>query len=1115
MHRFFVIMLITSIQTGLSQENPAVWVQRPLRESRVHDLGTLWTSVTNFGQFGDPSYFSPSMEWPGGSGCHYLRYGGLWIGAIRDGDTLVTQLGLGQYEWSPSENYPHEYGPGKSTLDSYVVYDDLLQLWSLGIRVHQRTLSWLDPVYDDFIAYEFTVIHVGEEKLDGVYVGWVYDYDIGAGTDPVFPGRDDIVDYDGWHSTEYETWHSLPPNLITEQGKYIDIVENLDVNGNGVLDGYDAYGLPWGDPYNPRYDPQKVFPDGYPDEWQVFLTTTGDTLVIPRNMSYMYDGDDPETGPFDAGEIGALPVDATGFAGGRLLYSDIHAHGTSVDDLYIRPASHQWWPADQSPRSEVEKYSYLSGRHPLTGVAFLRHPFDLIMPVDNYRVLQSSGPFQDFQPADTLRFVWIEAVGKGLRGLRRHMDKAMIAYYTGSLFSGPAFPSPPHQDVHWGITHPPVFGETFVDPAFVPPGFGQVLIAGKVYDENGQVSAVAAEIIFDTIPVDTLELFDDGVHGDNMAADSIYANFWPVPANREGLYTVHLLARDNEDDQSKKKQIGTFTTIGPVVVKNIIYPETDPVPSSGDSLALLISLRNNGRSAGAENVHAELSTTDSLAQIIGNQNFHLQQPLLASAEVLAEQSVVLKISKKAAHNHAIPVFAKIYSGEHLFWHDTTFVTVVDDVPPELLSLDVPRTVDFGESVPIAARFFDTAGIKSAKVYVQTPQDSTLQTLRLAHNIDDFYVADYTPELLKPADFDMDFIFEDYLGNADTVKNAAGFTNRQFKSQNSILLIDDDGYNSPGFGPAQKPYNLFYENALDSLGRLYDLYSVYFFGEPDSALLAAYSLGAVIWETGDTRLGVTDHTKVGHRDEPALTAHERSIIAGFLDKGGRLFLSGQGIGYQSEPGDFMDQYLGCSVAEKSVKSRRLQRAGHRISAGFPDVVNIRGGSGADNQMYPSGLQIESPACYPIFNYTNNGARAAVAFENNGSRVVYFGCGYEAFAEKTHRVALMQRIVDYLLQDVGVSNTPAAAGVPVDFALYQNYPNPFNASTRIKYDVSRLSRITISVHNLLGQKLNVLVDETKSPGRYSIVWQAEQQPNGVYLVNFKAAGHSRFIKVVLVR
>ncbi len=77
--------------------------------------------------------------------------------------------------------------------------------------------------------------------------------------------------------------------------------------------------------------------------------------------------------------------------------------------------------------------------------------------------------------------------------------------------------------------------------------------------------------------------------------------------------------------------------------------------------------------------------------------------------------------------------------------------------------------------------------------------------------------------------------------------------------------------------------------------------------------------------------------------------------------------------------------------------------------------------------------------------------------------------------------------FLLDDLSFSNE--ATGVerqvrknPNSFYLAQNYPNPFNPSTKISYSLSKRGHVTLSVYNLLGQKVVDLVDEEKPAGRY---------------------------------
>ena len=62
----------------------------------------------------------------------------------------------------------------------------------------------------------------------------------------------------------------------------------------------------------------------------------------------------------------------------------------------------------------------------------------------------------------------------------------------------------------------------------------------------------------------------------------------------------------------------------------------------------------------------------------------------------------------------------------------------------------------------------------------------------------------------------------------------------------------------------------------------------------------------------------------------------------------------------------------------------------------------------------------------------------------------------------------------------SVTTSGSQSPYSFALMQNYPNPFNPSTTIGYELPALSRVTIAIYNMLGQKVRTLVNEVQSGG-----------------------------------
>ncbi len=89
------------------------------------------------------------------------------------------------------------------------------------------------------------------------------------------------------------------------------------------------------------------------------------------------------------------------------------------------------------------------------------------------------------------------------------------------------------------------------------------------------------------------------------------------------------------------------------------------------------------------------------------------------------------------------------------------------------------------------------------------------------------------------------------------------------------------------------------------------------------------------------------------------------------------------------------------------------------------------------------------------------------------------------------------------------------IPSTYYLSQNYPNPFNPSTTINYEVSKLSRVTITVTNLLGQEVARLVDETKQVGGYTLNWKADGLPSGVYYYRMMAGDRFEVKKMNLVK
>jgi hypothetical protein len=94
------------------------------------------------------------------------------------------------------------------------------------------------------------------------------------------------------------------------------------------------------------------------------------------------------------------------------------------------------------------------------------------------------------------------------------------------------------------------------------------------------------------------------------------------------------------------------------------------------------------------------------------------------------------------------------------------------------------------------------------------------------------------------------------------------------------------------------------------------------------------------------------------------------------------------------------------------------------------------------------------------------------------------------------------------------------VPTVYEAYQSYPNPFNPLCTIRYDIPQAGRVTLSVLDVTGSVVRILVDSWREPGAYSEVWDGRADdgsalPSGVYFYSIKAGEFVTAHKMVLLR
>jgi len=133
------------------------------------------------------------------------------------------------------------------------------------------------------------------------------------------------------------------------------------------------------------------------------------------------------------------------------------------------------------------------------------------------------------------------------------------------------------------------------------------------------------------------------------------------------------------------------------------------------------------------------------------------------------------------------------------------------------------------------------------------------------------------------------------------------------------------------------------------------------------------------------------------------------------------------------------------------------------------------------------------------------------------------GLQAFAPYYWRIAVTTPYgMSYYQNPAWQFTTGAVSAVdepssplPAAFAVSANYPNPFNPSTTIAYALPIAGHVRVTVYNLFGQELQVLVDGPQAAGYKTVRFDASGLPSGVYLYKVSSGAFTSVQKMALVR
>lgn len=89
------------------------------------------------------------------------------------------------------------------------------------------------------------------------------------------------------------------------------------------------------------------------------------------------------------------------------------------------------------------------------------------------------------------------------------------------------------------------------------------------------------------------------------------------------------------------------------------------------------------------------------------------------------------------------------------------------------------------------------------------------------------------------------------------------------------------------------------------------------------------------------------------------------------------------------------------------------------------------------------------------------------------------------------------------------------IPKKIELMQSYPNPFNPSTTIRYNLSKAGFVKLTVYDILGREVKVLVNEDQNPGQHNITFNADNLASGIYIYTLRTGDFYQSKKMILMK
>ncbi len=198
----------------------------------------------------------------------------------------------------------------------------------------------------------------------------------------------------------------------------------------------------------------------------------------------------------------------------------------------------------------------------------------------------------------------------------------------------------------------------------------------------------------------------------------------------------------------------------------------------------------------------------------------------------------------------------------------------------------------------------------------------------------------------------------------------------------------------------------------------------------------------------------------------------------------------------------------------------------VSAQDPSTTDFIWGKSATGNTIKYIFKIKKLGNNPEFSYSSNNTGLDTIssirksfLDSLGTTMGYTGdsvrCTWRAASTNGVDTLFTSGAFLVTLRRSTIGITQIGSSIPQSFNLYNNYPNPFNPTTIINFDVPKQSSLKIKVYNTLGELISTIVDQSFSPGTYSVDFNGSNLASGIYFYSLEAENTNQVKRMVLVK